>query len=99
MRSAFSLVESLAQRESVGETCDCKELDEKGQNLKQIVNSTIDSHDRDGCGCEQSAHAPLRPYADRGGKITDCVSFAKGEAGTRVDGSVEAGNKTNQSLD
>ena len=43
--------------------------------------------------------ASLRPYADRGGKITDCVPFAKGKAGTRVDGSVEAGNKINQSLD
>ncbi|MDP5020444.1 MAG: conjugal transfer protein TraG N-terminal domain-containing protein, partial [Rickettsiaceae bacterium] len=99
MRSASNLVASLAQRESAGETFDYKELGEKGQNLQQMVNSAKDIHDRDGYGYEQSAHAAVRPYVDGGGKIPDFVPFVKGEAGIRVDGAVEAGNKSNQSLD
>ena len=99
MRSASNLVANLAQRESAGETFDYKELGEKGQNLQQMVNSAKDIHDRDGTSFEQSAHTAVRPYVDGGGKIPDFVPFVKGETGIRIDGSVEAGNRSSQSLD
>jgi len=99
MRSASNLVSTVAQRESAGESFDYKSLGEKGQNLQQMVNSAKSLHDRDGYSFEQSASAAIRPYVDAGGKIPDFVPFVKGEAGVRIDGSVEAGNRSNQSLD
>lgn len=99
MRSASNLVSTLAQRESAGESFDYKALGEKGQNLQQMVNSAKALHDRNGYSFEQSASAAIRPYVDAGGKIPDFVPFVKGEAGVRIDGSVEAGNRSNQSLD
>ena len=99
MRSASNLVSTLAQRESAGESFDYKALGEKGQNLQQMVNSAKALHDRDGYSFEQSASAAIRPYVDAGGKIPDFIPFVKGEAGVRIDGAVEAGNRSNQSLD
>ena len=99
MRSAASLVSTLARRESAGESFDYKQLGEKGQNLQQMVNSAKSLHDRDGYSFEQSASAAIRPYVDAGGKIPDFIPFVKGEAGVRIDGSVDASNRSNQSLD
>ena len=92
-------VAHLAQRQAAGKSINIDQTTEEGKTMQEAINNTRSLHDRDGYGWSQAAKASVSAYAEAGVKVPGFVPVVTGSAGVRADGSINAENSSNQSLD
>jgi hypothetical protein len=112
IKDTTDLVSHLAQKQAAGENLNLDTSTEEGRGMNQAVKNTIALHDKEGYGWKQAADTTVKAYADGSintpenmffGKniplLSSVLPFVKASAGIGVQGTVNAENNSNQSLD
>lgn len=112
IRNTTDLVSTLAQRQAAGENLNLDTSTEEGKGMSQAIKNTIALHDKEGYGWKQAADTTVKAYADGSintpknmffGKnipiVGSILPFVKASAGVGVQGTVNASNTSDQSLD